>query len=112
MVPVAQAARFPPLLSCCESADDSPSGQMLRDRAAYTAAVACAAARPQPALPYPGEGYEDGSRAAALAAMRRAQTGQGADYRAAFLESVKSEAMLSSLAAAGWALPYATLHED
>ncbi|OAA55485.1 hypothetical protein ISF_07996 [Cordyceps fumosorosea ARSEF 2679] len=72
MVPVAQAARFPPLLSCCESADDSPSGQMLRDRAAYTAAVACAAARPQPALPYPGEGYEDGSRAAALAAMRHA----------------------------------------
>ncbi|TQV92094.1 hypothetical protein V2A60_004394 [Cordyceps javanica] len=104
MVPVVQAARLPPLLWCSDSADDkdsaeAPSAAMLLDRAAYVAAVAAL-------------GPEAGDSPDAAAAMRRAQTGPGVGFRTLFLESIKSESMLTSMAAAGWTLPYSTLHAE
>ncbi|KAM3543820.1 hypothetical protein ARSEF1564_003265 [Beauveria bassiana] len=91
MVPIMQAARLPPLLRC-ESADDVPTETMLRDRESYVAVAAMAAAA-----------------TAAAAAMRKAQGGLNVDFRMLYLESIKSEGMLASMARAGWRLPYSGL---
>ncbi|KAM3471273.1 hypothetical protein MY8738_009396 [Beauveria namnaoensis] len=104
MVPIMQAARLPPLLRC-ESADDVPTETMLRDRESYVAVAAMAAAT---ATMTTSVG-KDTSAATAAAAMRKAQGGLNVDFRTLYLESIKSEGMLASMARAGWRLPYSGL---
>ncbi|KAM3475268.1 hypothetical protein MY5147_003841 [Beauveria neobassiana] len=99
MVPIMQAARLPPLLRC-ESADDVPTETMLRDRESYVAVAAGAAT---------ASAGKDTSAATAAAAMRKAQGGLNVDFRTLYLESIKSEGMLASMARAGWRLPYSEL---
>ncbi|KAM3508182.1 hypothetical protein MY11210_006844 [Beauveria gryllotalpidicola] len=101
MVPVMQAARLPPLL-WCESADDVPTETMLRDRKPYVAVAATATATAS-------AGKDASAAAAAAAAMKRAQQGLDVDFRTLYLESIKSEGMLASMARAGWRLPYSEL---
>ncbi|ATY61855.1 kinase-like domain [Cordyceps militaris] len=96
VVPLVQAARLPPLLWRGSDDDDDddillPSAAMLRDRAAYMAATAAAA---------------DADDSMAAEAMRSAQTGPRVDFRTLFLESIRSESVLTALAAAAWTLPY------
>lgn len=98
MVPVAQAARLPPLLRSGADADDDdnmPRETLLKDRALYTAAYAGRA------LSVP-----------AVAAMKRAQTGADVDFRTMYLESIKSESVLTAMARVGWTLPYSKLHGE
>ncbi|PQK11552.1 hypothetical protein BB8028_0003g01770 [Beauveria bassiana] len=104
MVPIMQAARLPPLLRC-ESADDVPTETMLRDRESYVAVAAGAAA----AGAATASAGKDTSAATAAAAMRKAQGGLNVDFRTLYLESIKSEGMLASMARAGWRLPYSEL---
>ncbi|KAM3523103.1 hypothetical protein NHJ13051_005283 [Beauveria bassiana] len=105
MVPIMQAARLPPLLRC-ESADDVPTETMLRDRESYVAVAAMAAAATATMTASVGK---DTSAATAAAAMRKAQGGLNVDFRMLYLESIKSEGMLASMARAGWRLPYSGL---
>ncbi|KAH8707386.1 hypothetical protein HC256_010662 [Beauveria bassiana] len=105
MVPIMQAARLPPLLRC-ESADDVPTETMLRDRESYVAVAAMAAATAAATMASAGK---DTSAATAAAAMRKAQGGLNVDFRTLYLESIKSEGMLASMARAGWRLPYSEL---
>ncbi|KAM3533933.1 hypothetical protein MY4038_002811 [Beauveria bassiana] len=104
MVPIMQAARLPPLLRC-ESADDVPTETILRDRESYVAVAAMAAAT----ATMTASVGKDTSAATAAAAMRKAQGGLDVDFRMLYLESIKSEGMLASMARAGWRLPYSGL---
>ncbi|KAM0739390.1 hypothetical protein ACQRIT_007127 [Beauveria bassiana] len=114
MVPIMQAARLPPLLRC-ESADDVPTETMLRDRESYVAVAAMAAATATMTASV-GKDTSAATAAAATAAaataaaaMRKAQGGLNVDFRTLYLESIKSEGMLASMARAGWRLPYSGL---
>ncbi|KAM3455417.1 hypothetical protein MY3296_002397 [Beauveria thailandica] len=106
MVPIMQAARLPPLLRC-ESADDVPTKTMLRDRELYVAVAAAAATTTTASA---GKDTSAATAAAAAAAaMRKAQGGPDVDFRTLYLESIKSEGVLASMARAGWRLPYSEL---